>query len=479
MRRLLVMPLSFLALELPAASVFAANTWCYTHFPDAFFCDDFDRYCETPPPAPEACPIGAPRGGGVFEVWSPTGPCGSQITLEDQWVSSDPFSGRAPCPPTGQLGSSIAPLSTYIRARFGEQYPQVRGTDLTPLVLQCVLDGPVGKMSGFNAYMELMSGNGPQAATDYIYAPACTAACGGDGSSYPIICAQAGAPAGCAPAATAPIKSGLAVGALAYLDANPCHCGEPGSHFPYNNHLVFFDGRQWWILRQELFPGTFPGSGNFILHARPSESSRQANEIRLTIKSTTVKVELTYAPLSEYSWCEIPRQYLGEFSTLNMGFRVPCELLPNSWECSEPITNRSCIKGAPGGGTSTFDNIMLSGGQGAAAPGACCFPDTTCSEIYYGDCEVLGGQFAGPGTTCPSTPCCPPNPGDHDLDGDVDQEDFGWFQTCLSGIDVPAASVPCLCADFDHDGDVDGGDVTTFAGCMLGPGNPADPGCAD
>jgi hypothetical protein len=237
----------------------ATDTWCSTHFPGAVFCDDFDRYCENAPPAPEACPIGAVRGGNLGDVWTPIDRCGAGITLEDQWVSSDPFSGRAPSPQAGDLGSSNAPISTYIRNAFGQAYGQVRGTDLTPLTLECALDGPIGKMSGFNAYMEFASG-AAQYLTDFVRSPACTSACGGDGSTYPIICQQNNPPANCPAANTGPIRTSLAVGALAFLDSNPCHCGESGDHFPYNGHLVFFDGRQWWTLKQSLFPGTFQGS---------------------------------------------------------------------------------------------------------------------------------------------------------------------------------------------------------------------------
>ncbi|UCD27319.1 MAG: hypothetical protein JSV03_09305 [Planctomycetota bacterium] len=63
---------------------------------------------------------------------------------------------------------------------------------------------------------------------------------------------------------------------------------------------------------------------------------------------------------------------------------------------------------------------------------------------------------------------------DFDDDNDVDQEDFGWFQTCYSG---PGAfpTTECEPADFDSDRDVDVEDFVTFQNCMGGPNNP--PGC--
>jgi len=64
--------------------------------------------------------------------------------------------------------------------------------------------------------------------------------------------------------------------------------------------------------------------------------------------------------------------------------------------------------------------------------------------------------------------------GDFEPDGDVDQEDFGQFQVCLSGNGV-LYEPGCGPADFNLDGDVDGDDFTIFQSCMAGPDN--SPGC--
>jgi hypothetical protein len=63
---------------------------------------------------------------------------------------------------------------------------------------------------------------------------------------------------------------------------------------------------------------------------------------------------------------------------------------------------------------------------------------------------------------------------DFDSDGDVDQEDFGKFQACLSGsgVDSPQG---CLAADSNQDGAVDDFDISAFLNCMNGPDQP--PGC--
>jgi hypothetical protein len=70
----------------------------------------------------------------------------------------------------------------------------------------------------------------------------------------------------------------------------------------------------------------------------------------------------------------------------------------------------------------------------------------------------------------------PALPGDMDGDGDVDQEDFGRFQTCLSG-DGQGYPSGCASADLEGagDNDVDPSDFEVFKACMGGPGAP--PGC--
>lgn len=63
---------------------------------------------------------------------------------------------------------------------------------------------------------------------------------------------------------------------------------------------------------------------------------------------------------------------------------------------------------------------------------------------------------------------------DYDHDGDVDMEDFGRFQACLSGSAEPH-STDCEDADLDKDGDADRDDFAVFLECLGGPQNP--PGC--
>ena len=68
-------------------------------------------------------------------------------------------------------------------------------------------------------------------------------------------------------------------------------------------------------------------------------------------------------------------------------------------------------------------------------------------------------------------------PGDFDWDDDVDQEDFGHLQSCLSGPAVPP-TFGCEDANLDGDLDVDQDDVAKFQLCISGPNVPGDPNCA-
>ncbi len=77
---------------------------------------------------------------------------------------------------------------------------------------------------------------------------------------------------------------------------------------------------------------------------------------------------------------------------------------------------------------------------------------------------------------------------DADGDGDVDHEDWGAVQACITGINDPDnafSSGACGCFDIDNDDDIDGDDVgnqtspapNTFEGCASGPTVPANPAC--
>jgi hypothetical protein len=75
---------------------------------------------------------------------------------------------------------------------------------------------------------------------------------------------------------------------------------------------------------------------------------------------------------------------------------------------------------------------------------------------------------------------CPPKiKCDFDNDGDVDLEDFGHIQECLSGSRVPQTRPECQNAKLDADSDVDADDIAIFRGCISGPKLAADPLCGN
>jgi len=67
---------------------------------------------------------------------------------------------------------------------------------------------------------------------------------------------------------------------------------------------------------------------------------------------------------------------------------------------------------------------------------------------------------------------------DFDNDSDVDMEDFGRFQRCLTGPDTIQNEPACLDARLDADSDVDVDDLAIFRNCFSGPSVPASPECA-
>lgn len=74
---------------------------------------------------------------------------------------------------------------------------------------------------------------------------------------------------------------------------------------------------------------------------------------------------------------------------------------------------------------------------------------------------------------------CGPIPADYDGDCDVDLDDFGYFQACITGPKLGPVGAGCEICDFDHDDDVDQEDFGIFQRCLSGPNIPADPNCAD
>ncbi len=69
---------------------------------------------------------------------------------------------------------------------------------------------------------------------------------------------------------------------------------------------------------------------------------------------------------------------------------------------------------------------------------------------------------------------------DADDDGDVDQVDFGVWQSCFTGVDDPDGWYDrqvCGCMNSDGDADIDPDDWGAFLACLSGPGIPAPTDC--
>jgi hypothetical protein len=85
---------------------------------------------------------------------------------------------------------------------------------------------------------------------------------------------------------------------------------------------------------------------------------------------------------------------------------------------------------------------------------------------YYWRVDSLNGSARTTGDVAWFTTASAP--ADFDADGDVDQSDFSFLQTCLTGRGVTYTPA-CGPADLDRDGDVDEMDVDSFRACMSGP----------
>jgi hypothetical protein len=109
-------------------------------------------------------------------------------------------------------------------------------------------------------------------------------------------------------------------------------------------------------------------------------------------------------------------------------------------------------------------------------------PYTLVAGTHSGTITVSGQQ---PGVTSAVLPVTvvitPPSFAfcDFDTDGDVDAEDFGKFQTCLTGPGNPQADLTCAGARLDDDDDVDQVDVGRFINCLGGAGVMVNPSCSD
>ncbi|MHC4796701.1 MAG: thrombospondin type 3 repeat-containing protein, partial [Planctomycetota bacterium] len=90
------------------------------------------------------------------------------------------------------------------------------------------------------------------------------------------------------------------------------------------------------------------------------------------------------------------------------------------------------------------------------------------------DCAATTAGVVADDRGCPVLIAC-----DFDHDNDVDQEDFGHLQVCMSGSGLKQSDPNCSDADLDYDLDVDNDDFNHFQKCISGANVPADPYCID
>lgn len=291
----------------------------------------------------------------------------------------------------GVLGQSTRSMAAGIHAKFGNQYDQVLGTDAAPLVLDFDMASNIQSAASLDlsdGYIELALeehtltkleyldlGYDPEVTpTDYIKVggddvkqPGCMSCWGqcknlgatdsrAPHHAWPTICQSYDArtvgslcpdpnnptgpmipcgPPYCPETPVTKLHKTLAIGALAMLDRNPCHCENPvkpdfsacgagpgcntttgfcnttgGSarpcttnadcpkevqeytnHTSTNKHVAFFDGWKWRSLSSAMFddgqghgiPGV-TGSGDFIMGSK-------IDHVRLTIKTSTVRID--------------------------------------------------------------------------------------------------------------------------------------------------------------------------------------------
>ncbi|MBI4581409.1 MAG: hypothetical protein HY718_17030 [Planctomycetes bacterium] len=325
---------------------------------------------------------------------------------------------------------------------------------------------------------------------------------------FPVVCQQRIPPAGCPPLSTQ-VHASLAFGWLAQLDANPCNVDT--GRKPTQYHAAVFDGLKWHPLLASQFPGQVD---------KFNWDSLQAY-FEMKVKSTTMEIKLiayAHRPTSSdplvlvTSTATVPREYLGSFNKISTGAAPGCQLDPNTGGCltAGEYTPWRYMTGNSGRGWSTVyvDRIALVDGLGNV--GACCLPDGGCTTTNPAACASAGGtflggecgdgsvcqgaccqpagvctqtfadacpgNFRGMGTSCATPSICPcPTPfADHDMDGDVDMNDFAGLQRCLTtggGSILPG----CECFDQNDSGAIDNTDIEKFVLCGTGENVPWTP----
>jgi hypothetical protein len=237
----------------------------------------------------------------------------------------------------------------------------------------------------------------------------------------------------------------------------------------------FFDGRNWHDVT-----GISIGGGH--------------NDLKMTVRTSSVLLQGQRVATGSAT---LPRLYTGGFDRISlrtiynhdkwrsisdvslMGGAVEAPMTPLAVSAGpdKEITlgDATTLEGAATGGTPPY-TIEWSPAEGlkntqvlqpTASPTArTLYTLTVTDSMSDSDSDSVVVTVSSPDVPC-----------DFDDDGDVDQDDFGEFQACLTGPTIPVTDPECLAADLDGDSNVDQDDFTIFQGCMTGANIPADPGC--
>ncbi|GMU21042.1 MAG: hypothetical protein AMXMBFR13_11370 [Phycisphaerae bacterium] len=227
------------------------------------------------------------------------------------------------------------------------------------------------------------------------------------------------------------------------------------------------DGAKWFELL--LLDGTF----NLFYADGFQESQRQMNNPSM-VRKTEV------AGAGGFDWTEVTHQTPADPGPFG---NRPTTITPTR----DVVTVVLKAGRLPSGGMEVFfDNVVVTQGGGPNLVSNGGFENANQKEIcdnewmFQDECE---SEFWRRSALTP-LPC--PDPfADFDEDGDVDQEDFGAFQACITGSFFGPVLPGCECFDRPEpdapDANIDQVDYQAFQYCALnsGPNIPADPTCDD
>lgn len=117
------------------------------------------------------------------------------------------------------------------------------------------------------------------------------------------------------------------------------------------------------------------------------------------------------------------------------------------------LPDGSCVEGLTEAQAIDLGGVWNGAGSDCTNPclGACFIPSTEqCLQFDASTCDLVGGIWAGPGTTDCANPC----PADLNGDGNLDFFDVSAFLTAFNAMDAQA--------DFNNDGNFDFFDVSAF-----------------